>query len=89
RQVELGYGDIELPFVEIDAPPFEMTAEWTLEHLAGYLGTWSAVQRYIADRGDDPVSAVMPDLAAAWGEPEAPRRVAWPLDLRAGRTTGG
>lgn len=85
RQVELGYGDIVMPFEEIETPSFEMSAEWTLEHLSGYLGTWSAVQRYIAEHGEDPVQAVLPGLQAAWGEPGNARRVAWPLDLRAAR----
>ena len=87
RQVELGYGGIEFPFEEIEASAFEMTADWTLEQLAGYLGTWSAVQRYIADREDDPVEAVTGDLRAAWGNAGQPRRVSWPLDLRAGRAS--
>ena len=35
------------PFEEIDAPAFQIEAEWTLEHLLGYLRTWSATQRFM------------------------------------------
>lgn len=85
RRVELGYGDLEFPFDEMDVPPFEMSADWTLEHLVGYLGTWSAAQRYASARGRDPVDEVRPDLAEAWGDAGQARRVSWPLDLRVGR----
>lgn len=88
RQVELGYGGLDFPFEEIAPPGFRMTADWTLQQLAGYLSTWSAVQRYMAERSQDPVRSVLADLQAAWGDPAESRRVEWPLDLRAGRVPG-
>ena len=85
RLVDEGYGAIALPFEGIDAPPFAMTADWTLEHFGGYLSTWSAVQRARAHAGSDPVPALSELLRAAWGPEEQPRRVEWPLTLRIGR----
>jgi hypothetical protein len=83
--VEEGYRTIEFPFEEIAAPRFDMTAEWTLADLEGYLRTWSALQRYRADRGEDPVTTIHSDLAAAWGEPGRARVVRWRLHARVGR----
>jgi SAM-dependent methyltransferase len=86
RLVERGYADIPFPFEPLPAPRFKMHAQWQLAQLAGYLRTWSAVQRYLQERGEDPVTAVELELQAAWGEPTLQRRVQWPLALRLGRT---
>jgi SAM-dependent methyltransferase len=83
KLVEEGYRTVEFPFDELVAPPFAMTAEWTLDHQVGYLGTWSAVGRYRKENGVDPVELVLPELARVWGD--RTRRVEWPLSVRAGR----
>ena len=80
-----GYSTIEFPFEEITPPLFEMTAEWSLHDLIGYLGTWSSTQHYIARHGDDPVAAIAAELKSAWGSADDRRRVEWPLYLRVGR----
>jgi len=83
RLVDAGYRDVTLPFARVEAPAFEMTAEWPANRMLGYLRTWSACQRCLADRGRDPVSAIEPALRARWGE--GPRTVRWPLALKVGR----
>ena len=85
RLVDEGYRALELPFVPVASPVLAMQAEWTLEHLAGYLSTWSAVQRARTATGVDPVPGVIGELRARWGPERAARRVEWPLTLRAGR----
>jgi hypothetical protein len=85
RLVDEGYRAIELPFERIDAPDFSMTADWALEQLAGYMSTWSAVQRARAETSSDPVGEVLELLRARWGPEERVRRVEWPLTLRVGR----
>lgn len=85
RVVDDGYAAIEFPFEELSAPPFVMEKAWILPDLVGYLRTWSATRRYLAAVGNDPVSLIEPELSAAWGDPEKPRRAAWTLDLRVGR----
>lgn len=85
RLVDEGYGAIELPFERIDAPPFSMTVDWTLEHFAGYVSTWSAVQRARVQAGKDLVPGVLALLRSSWGPAERVRRVEWPLTLRIGR----
>ena len=89
RYVDEGYATIPFPFPEIIAPPFAMKAEWNLEHLLGYFGTWSAVKEYEKKNGSDPLKLIEEELAAAWGDPAAARIINWPLSLRVGRVGEG
>jgi ubiquinone/menaquinone biosynthesis C-methylase UbiE len=75
----------ELPFAfnEIGAPSFEMVAEWRIEHVLGYLRTWSATQRFMAAEGRDPIEEIEGDLRKAWDDEV--RCVVWPLTVRVGR----
>jgi len=79
------YADLFFPFEEIPVPKVTMTAEWDLERTLGYLSTWSAVKAFRKATGEDPVHALKPELAAAWGDPAEPKTITWPLVLRAGR----
>jgi SAM-dependent methyltransferase len=83
RLVEAGYRDLEFPFDELPAPEFRMAREWRLAEFLAYVRTWSATQRYIVDRGVDPVMELEASLARPWGA--GVRRVQWPLSLRVGR----
>ncbi|PLX63126.1 class I SAM-dependent methyltransferase [Sedimenticola selenatireducens] len=85
ERVERGYGDIPFPFTPVSTMPvFSMTADWSLPHLLGYLGTWSAVQRMIQETGHNPVEQIGQALTRIWGDPDKPRPVAWPLSIRVG-----
>ncbi len=86
RLVETGYRTIVVPFAELPAPRFEMSANWRFAELIGFLGTWSALKRHIAEHGNDanPLEKIVPRLKRAWGTvPD--RTVTWPIDLRAFR----
>ena len=85
RLVDEGYRGLALPFEALSAPRFAMEAAWTLSQFAGYLSTWSAVQRARAVTGTDPIPEVTESLRLAWGSDGAVRRVEWPLTLLAGR----
>ncbi|MCB0572869.1 MAG: class I SAM-dependent methyltransferase [Phaeodactylibacter sp.] len=87
RYVDEGYRTIPFPFTEIPIADYEMAYEWPLEVMAGYLGTWSAVQHYRKDKGVDPIPDVTRQLAAAWGS-EATVKVRFPVLLRVGRLKG-
>jgi len=78
------FEELPLPFSEIQAPSFEMIAQWNLEHLVGYLRSWSATQRFIAAKGTDPLEQITDELRGAWGNPQQARSVIWPLTLRVG-----
>jgi SAM-dependent methyltransferase len=91
RQLVERFADLPFPFDEIGAPKFEMTAQWSLEHLLGYLRTWSSTQRFIAAKGSDPLDQITNDLRCVWGKPQRTRSISWPLVVRIGRKprTGG
>jgi ubiquinone/menaquinone biosynthesis C-methylase UbiE len=78
------FEELPFPFSEIQTPSFEMLAQWDLEDLVGYLRTWSSTQRFIAERGSDPLQEINEDLRNAWGDPQQKRSVIWSLILRAG-----
>ncbi len=78
------FEEVPFPFSEIQTPSFEMIAQWNLEHLLGYLRSWSATQRFIAANKRDPLEAIANDLRAAWGDTTQTRRVILPLTLRIG-----
>jgi ubiquinone/menaquinone biosynthesis C-methylase UbiE len=88
RPLEEGYRTLPFPFDEVDVEPPEMSAPLLLDAMVRYVGTWSAVERYRADRGVDPTRELRERLAPLWGAPEVPRLVHWPLSLRVGRTQG-
>jgi hypothetical protein len=88
KHVENGYRDLAFPFARIDPPRFEMIRNWSLGELLGYIGTWSAVQRYRAAAGDAGVVEFAEKLARAWGDASKRREVRWPLTLRVGRING-
>jgi SAM-dependent methyltransferase len=81
--VDSGYAGIALPYPELPRPDIAMEAVWSLAEFGGYLSSWSAVGRYRTRTGADPLPAFLRDLANAWGP--APRRIRWPLVVRAGR----
>jgi len=87
--VDNGYRDLPFPFAPITAPSFAMARQWTLAQLLGYIGTWSAVQRYRKARGEDAPRAFTARIAERWGDPHAAREVRWPLIVRCGRVGAG
>ena len=87
RKLVEQFDNLPFPFREIDPPKFEMTAQWNLDHLVGYLRTWSSTQRFMDAKSSDPLKQIMSELRATWGTPEQTRNVIWPLTLRIGRKT--
>ena len=83
RLVEEGYASIDFPFGAIAAPAFTMQAEWSVEEMLGYVGTWSAVRRLERSGGAAQVAAFEAELRPVWGAGK--RAVTWPLTVRAGR----
>lgn len=83
RIVEDRYRAIELPMPALASPDFQMTTDWTVEAMLGYLRTWSACQHYLRERGADPVDSIEQPLRSLWGS--GSREVRWPLALKIGR----
>lgn len=81
--IENGYAELPLPGTELhDLPSFSMAPVWTLAHYRGYLSSWSATQRYKQARGSDPLATIDAALGEAWGDPQQPRCINFPLRLR-------
>jgi SAM-dependent methyltransferase len=78
------FAELPFPFLEIQMPSFQMTAQWTVEQLLGYFRSWSATQRFMAAKGEDPLEQIRDELRGLWGAPGQSRQVAWPLILRVG-----
>jgi SAM-dependent methyltransferase len=86
--VENGYRDLKFPFPRIATPQFSLHKDWTREHLLGYLRSWSAVGRFKAANGYDPVDALAGEIAAHLPEGKM-MRVEWPLFMLVGRMDHG
>lgn len=86
RQLLLdGYAAIPFPFDEIEVPKSTLARQCSLPELMGYIRTWSATARFIAENGMGEVARLETDLAKHWGPAEQRRAVVAPLFLRAGR----
>ena len=78
------FADIPFPFPEQKTPDFEIVANWNLEHLMGYLSSWSSTQRFVAATNRNPLDEIATDLEEAWGDPQQTKSIVWPLSLRVG-----
>jgi hypothetical protein len=79
------YTTLAFPFEEIVPPRFFMTADWNMHELLAFLETWSASQRYFAERGTRATDDIAKELATIWGDPAARRRLRCPVFMRVGR----
>lgn len=85
RHVETAYRELPFPWREAATPGFQLSLEWDLEAFIGYIGTWSAVQRYSKATGIDPLPQLGAQVVAVWNSGATRRSVTWPLHLRVGR----
>lgn len=81
--IEQGYRSLPFPFQEGELPSFHMETDWDIDQILGYLGTWSATQRYKNDKGHDPVALIAEPLRALWEE-RGRQKIIWPLAIRLG-----
>ncbi len=84
RFVEEKYSTITFPFEEIDCPKLQTTMAYTLDDYMGYLNTWSAVKKYQAAKGRNPLTTIEKAMHKAWGSPGDVKTVWWPIYMRAG-----
>ncbi|HEV8123929.1 MAG TPA: class I SAM-dependent methyltransferase [Gemmatimonadales bacterium] len=80
--VDSGYRDLPFPFESAAFPEFSIERDWTLEEFLEYVHTWSAVNRYIAAKGGDPVEQLGAVLRPRWRNPQP---VVWPISVRSAR----
>jgi hypothetical protein len=80
RFVAERYETLPFPFPAVPAPTFLMEAEWSVDAMLGYLGTWSAVRRCRLATGQDPLEPLAPRVRELWGRSSL--TVRWPLYLK-------
>jgi SAM-dependent methyltransferase len=83
KYIDEGYKTIPFPFNEIKAPDLVNIQHWTLEHLTGYINTWSAVKHFAAQNGYNPTGKLESEIEPLWDKEE--KEVAFPLLLRIGK----
>jgi len=84
RYIEQKYAGLPFPFAEITAPAFEISAQYSLSQLMGYLQSWSATQRYIKENGNNPLNEIQSALKPAWGAQQV-RTLRWPIYTKIAR----
>lgn len=84
RDVEECYRTLPFPFRETAAPELEIRLDWRLADLLGYIESWSAVRALEKVTGGAATERFRSEIELAWGDPETPREVRWPLSLRVG-----
>lgn len=87
KYIDENYQTIPFPFEEIEAPTFENKHLWDLEHLIGYLNTWSAVKHFIRQKKYNPVNQLENELRQHWEQGEI-KEVKFPILLRIGKIHG-
>jgi hypothetical protein len=83
--VDTRYTDLPFPFDGLTPPEFEMTTEWSLEQVAGFLNSWSGTKIYLNKTGHHPLNEIWEDLNKAWGDEKLKRTIHWPLHMRVGK----
>lgn len=86
KYIDENYQTIPFPFNEIQPPDFVNMQHWTLEHLIGYLNTWSAVKHFIRKNEYNPVDKLQIKIAKLWGS-EQIKQIRFPVLLRIGQIT--
>jgi SAM-dependent methyltransferase len=84
RLVEQQYKTISFPFEEIPSPSFSIDVAWTLDHLQGYLESWSATQKFMKENNHNPVPSIIGKLAEYWNNEEV-KKVSFPVFMRLGK----
>lgn len=83
--IEEKYQTIPFPLEDIAFPNIQIETEWDLDHLLGYLNTWSGTRKYVTKFGDEILHKLRQDILKYWPEPEVARKQVWPLYIRVGR----
>lgn len=85
--VDAAYAGYDWPFPgvrRIDAPVFELVADWPLQRLLAYFASYSASKRHREATGRDIVVESTLAFEQAWGDAPT-QRVRWPLFVHAFR----
>ncbi len=84
RYIDESYATIPFPFKEEPAFTGAILTHWALPDLEGYLNSWSSVQTYLRQHGENPVPNLMQRVREVWPEDEQ-KEVRFPIFSRIGR----
>ncbi|WP_153797663.1 class I SAM-dependent methyltransferase [Foetidibacter luteolus] len=85
KYVDEEYKTIPFPFTQLPCPKLSIQYNWNLEHLLGYINTWSSVQHYSKANNQSPLDKdFMIAIHRAWPH-NAVLPVEFPLFLRIGK----
>ena len=73
------YESIHMPYPLLPLPSFVARAFYTMEELVHYMYSWSGLQAYIKQHGQNPVELIADKLAGVWGDPKIRREIKWYL----------
>ena len=82
KYLDDNYEHIPFPFEEKSVPEFYKRYTWDIDHLLGYLRTWSAVKHYETQNSQDPVDLVELRLRKSFG---TRNEVTFPILFRMGK----
>jgi SAM-dependent methyltransferase len=83
RHVETAYKDLAFPCDRRAVPMFDMSADWNVDSMLGYVETWSAVRALLRAGQEKKLVRFREELRGAWGGER--RTVRWPVTVIAGR----
>lgn len=72
RYIEEEFASVEFPFDMLYRKDFVMEFFWVSDRLRGYFNSWSAVQRYIDKKGNNPVDPLMTSILEEAGSGPLP-----------------
>ena len=82
--VDAAYAGYDWSFPRIEAPMFELAADWSLQRLLAYFASYSASKRHREATGRDIVAESTSMFEQAWGDAPT-QRMHWPLFVHAFR----
>lgn len=83
RYIDAGYTTVPFNYTVILETELSMNCKWSANDMAGYLGSWSAVQHFIADKNYHPLTLIADKLNRHW-KPDEIKQVTFPLFLKCG-----
>lgn len=83
RYIDEEYTSVPFNYTVILETKLSMNCRWSANDMAGYLGSWSAVQHFIADKKYHPFKLIADELNRHW-KPDEIKEVSFPLFLKCG-----
>ena len=84
KYVEEKYETVEFDYELLPVKDFESILHWKRDDLLGYVGSWSAIQKFIKTNGYSPLPQLEDELKNIWPDDEI-KKVSFPIYLKLGR----